>query len=144
MILLKSNNLIKQIIRLSSTEKKMLIEAVFLLFYAKIMLSVFPFRRCICRFQPVDRFPECTQEEVVVAIRIAIARAGRLAFWRNRCLVSSCAARMMLERRKIGSVMYFGLLFNAEHSLQAHAWVVANYLWVTPKGGAEMTEIYTY
>lgn len=128
--------------RLSLSEKKMLIEAVFLLFSAKIMLSVLPFRRCIRRFQPADRFPECTHQKVVVAVRIAITRAGRLAFWRNRCLVSSCAARMMLERRNIGSVMYFGLLFNAQHSLQAHAWLVVDSVWVTPKGNAEMTEIY--
>jgi hypothetical protein len=120
----------------------MLIEAIFLLFYAKIRLSIFPFRHCIRRFQPSDKFPRNPQEEDVIAIRIAVARANRLAFWRNRCLVSSYAARMMLERREIGSVMYFGLFFNVEHRLQAHAWVVANHLWVTPKGRAEMTEIY--
>ncbi len=143
MTLLENDNLIKKIIRLSSTEKKMLIEAVFLLFYAKIILSVYPFRRCIRRFQPADIFTEGTNKETIIAIRTAVSRARRLAFWRNRCLVSSYAARMMLEHRKIGSVMYFGLLFNAEHRLQAHAWVVANHLWVTPKGGAKMTEIYT-
>jgi hypothetical protein len=128
--------------RLSLAEKKMLLEAVFLLFSAKIMLSVLPFRRCIRRFRSADRFPECTRDDVVVAIRIAVSRAGRLAFWRNRCLVSSCAARMMLERRNIGSVMYFGLLFNTQHRLQAHAWLVVDCTWVTPKGNAEMREIY--
>lgn len=128
--------------RLLPAEKKMLVEAVVLLFCTKIVLSLLPFRCCIRRFRPLDRFPECAPEEVVVAIRIAIARAGRLAFWRNRCLVSSCAARMMLERRNIGSVMYFGLLFDAQHRLQAHAWVVVDRICVTPKGRAEMTEIY--
>jgi hypothetical protein len=56
------------------------------------VLSLLPFRRCIRRLRPLDRFPECAPEEVVMSIRIAISRAGRLAFWRNRCLVSSCAA----------------------------------------------------
>jgi hypothetical protein len=78
--------------RLSSAEKRMLVEAVLLLFYAKTVLSLLPFRRCIRRLRPLDRFPECAPEEVVMSIRIAISRAGRLAFWRNRCLVSSCAA----------------------------------------------------
>ncbi|MBP1638431.1 MAG: lasso peptide biosynthesis protein [Bacteroidetes bacterium] len=117
-------------------------EAVSLLFYAKVLLAVFPFRQCIRRLKPANQFPKSTEIKTAVAVRIAISRANKLACWKNRCLVSSFAARLMLERRGIGSVMYFGLLFNAKRKMQAHAWLMVDDVWVTPRGGAKMTNIF--
>jgi len=72
--------------------------------------------------------------EVLHDIRCAVTRANRLAFWANICLVKSLAARMMLQRRNIGSTLYLGLLKNQEKDLVAHAWLMAGGVCITPKG----------
>ncbi len=72
----------------------------------------------------------------------AVSRANKLAFWKNICLVKSVAARLMLQRRNIGSVMYLGLQFKNGRELVAHAWLVSGKSFITPKGRANYKEIY--
>lgn len=42
-----------------------------------------------------------------------------------RCLVQALAARSMLERRGIGSIMHVGVARSEERFLEAHAWLEA-------------------
>ena len=79
----------------------------------------------------------------LIKIRIAVARANKLAFWKNVCLVKSFAARFMLQRRNIGSVMYLGLQYKNEKELVAHAWLIANEIFITPKGRTQYKEIFS-
>ncbi|MBE0650715.1 MAG: lasso peptide biosynthesis B2 protein [Bacteroidales bacterium] len=79
----------------------------------------------------------------LIEIRKAIRRANKLAFWKNICLVKSVAARFMLQRRKIDSVMYLGLQFKDKKELIAHAWLIADDIQITPKGNINYKEIFS-
>lgn len=117
-------------------------EAVFFLFFSKVFLFL-PFRICVKWLKPGGKMEGKADAFKLIEIRKAIRRADRLSFWKNVCMVKSVAARFMLQRRKIGSVMYLGLQFKNKKELIAHAWVMADDIYVTPKGGINYKEIFS-
>ncbi|GAT63210.1 lasso peptide biosynthesis B2 protein [Paludibacter jiangxiensis] len=139
-------NRLISLLRLPTREKTLFAEAVAFLFYAKLLLFVLPFKDCIKQFKilPPVSVPVDLNEAQVIGR--AISRANKLAFWKNRCLVSSFAARLMLSRRNIASVLYLGLRFENDTQLKmnAHAWLMVGELLVTPKGSDGYKEIFRF
>jgi hypothetical protein len=135
--------LLKKIIRLPHEEKTLFIEAVFFLFFSKVFLFL-PFKYCIKQFDSRDALPEKGDPIFLRKVQLAVSRANKLAFWQNICLVKSFAARFMLERRQIASVMYLGLQFTNNKELVAHAWLIANGVYITPKGRTQHKEIFSF
>lgn len=136
-------NLLKKIIQLPLEEKILFLEAVFFLFYSKVFLFL-PFKFCINQLDSIDNLPQKGDPILLKKVQLAVARANRLAFWQNICLVKSFAARFMLQRRQIGSVMHLGLQFKNNKELIAHAWLIANEIYVTPKGRTKYKEIFSF
>ena len=56
-------------------------------------------------------------------ISIAIRRGSRYSPWRTKCFEQALAAKMMLKRRGIVSIIYFGVCKNPDSKLLAHAWL---------------------
>lgn len=90
------------------------------------MLRVLPFRVCV-KFLKTMEFSGTPNTRELRDIRIAIARANRLAWWKNVCLVQSFTARWMLNLRQINSMVYIGVS-NREgmDDIMAHAWVTSH------------------
>jgi hypothetical protein len=59
------------------------------------------------------------------AVARLVARAERRLPWQTTCLVAALAARAMLRRRGIASVLRFGLRRSTDGRLDAHAWLEA-------------------
>jgi len=125
---------LKRFINLPANEKLLFGEALFFLFLAKGMLIVMPFRLCICTIKsgrdlkkPANEKPE--------SVKLAISRAGRLAPWKNICLVQSFAARWMLQRRKIYSTLSIGVKHDQNKNIMAHAWLSVQGFEIVPRGG---------
>jgi hypothetical protein len=133
---------LRKFIQLPKDEKLLLFEAVFLVFFSKVFLLL-PFRYCLKRLHPAGEMEGPIDPVLLTKIRDAVTRANRLAFWKNVCLVKSFAARLMLQRRNIGSVMYLGLQFRNEKELVAHAWLESAEMYITPKGRTDFKEIYS-
>jgi Transglutaminase-like superfamily len=55
----------------------------------------------------------------------AVTRAARYVPFRAVCLPQAMAARVMLERRSVKSVMHFGAAKGQDKPLDAHAWLDA-------------------
>ncbi len=69
----------------------------------------------------VDRV---SQDARARAVGRMIARVERRLPWKSNCLVEALAARAMLRRRRIASVLHFGVT-RSEGRLTAHAWLEA-------------------
>jgi len=132
---------LNQFLRLSAEEKKVFIEAAFIMYFSKIYLFL-PFRLCIRTLKPAAYFTNPVSVEEITKIRAAIYRANKLACWKNTCLVKSFAARLMLQHRGIGSVMYLGLRIKDGKELVAHAWLCSEGIYVTPKLSSEYKELF--
>ena len=69
------------------------------------------------------------------AIKAATIYASRLSPWKNKCLVQSLAARLMLKERKIQSNLSLGMSFDQNKTLIAHAWLKAGDFEVVEQNG---------
>jgi len=69
--------------------------------------------------------PPATEVELVRDIGWAVTRAARHVPFTAVCLPQALAAKMMLRRRKLSGVLYFGAGLQAEGQMEAHAWVMA-------------------
>lgn len=136
--------LINRFIQLSRSEKRLLIEAIALLLYAWLIVKVIPFSRYRHKYKIIcTREPEHTPA-IARAIKVAISRANKIAFWNNKCLVSSLAARIMLTRRNITSKIYLGIKIIGQKEMTAHAWLMVGNYSITPKGSGNFKEIYNF
>ena len=121
---------------MGSSDRRTGLEALFLVWYARMILLVIPVRRIHRMFPPVDsnETPEKVQE-IVAGIRKALKRTDRYVLWKNRCLAKSLAGRMMLNRRGIVNSLFLGAGIDAQGMLIAHAWLKAEDIEVIEQGG---------
>jgi hypothetical protein len=92
---------------------------------------------------PMESGVSGRQSGVVEKIQVAVQRAGWISPWRNRCLVSSLAARWMLRRRKIGSELSLGVAKDTKGNLVAHAWLKSGDFEIVEKRGS-YTELFLF
>ncbi|MEI9997240.1 MAG: lasso peptide biosynthesis B2 protein [Rhizomicrobium sp.] len=124
--------------RLPVRRKLQVLEAVICLALARIALFFVPFRILAARFGvlagsgapggPVLSETQCAKAR---EIGWAVTRAARYTPFRAVCLPQAIAAKAMLSRRGIGSVMHFGVAKMADAPLAAHAWLDAGPVEVT-------------
>lgn len=113
--------------------RALLIEAAVSLAYARAALILMPFPRLarrIGRFVPPAEAKEAAviqpeHELIAREVRWAVLRAAHHIPFKAVCLPQAIAARMMLNRRGVSSVMHFGAATGKEKALDAHAWLDA-------------------
>ena len=59
------------------------------------------------------------------AVGWAVTRSARYVPFKAVCLPQAMAARIMLKRRGVASVMHFGAAKSKDEALDAHAWLDA-------------------
>ena len=122
------------------TEYTMFAEAWFALATARCMLVFMPFRKLmplLSKKQP--HRPAAVNNNLLINLSIAVARAGKRSPWRTQCFEQALAAKLMLRRRHLPSIIYFGIK-KSEPSigkLRAHAWLDCNGLRIT--GGNQIS-----
>lgn len=75
------------------------------------------------------------------AVRLSIRRASHKSPWRTKCFEQALAARMMLRRRGVWSVVFFGVNkypSDCSKKLTAHAWLMCSGMSVTGGGDNSM------
>jgi hypothetical protein len=123
---------------LSMEEKALFFEAVFCQVLIWFLLLWVPFRKMIP--QQSGNSGECKpfNRGLLIMVKEATARANTLAFWKNRCLVQSLAARNMLARRGIVSTLHLGFTASPHGEPSAHAWLQVGDFEVVNKGSVEL------
>jgi hypothetical protein len=117
-------------------KRALLAEALMWLLLARLALVAVPFPRLARRLgsfvtpgdsQTLQARTRCTGSQAQVAAQIgwAVTRAARLAPFKAVCLPQAMAARIMLMRRGVPSVLYFGASRIPGGPIDAHAWLDA-------------------
>lgn len=117
-------------------ERLLLAEAVWNLAAARFRLATQPFPRVARRLggfvtpaqaRVTDQGRMLSADDQAIAAKIgwAVTRAARHVPFGAVCLPQAMAAKAMLARRGIGSVMHFGTMRGEALSLSAHAWLDA-------------------
>lgn len=114
--------------------RALLVEAALWLALARIALLAVPFPMLARRLgdfvppsDPRTRTAARRAEDAALASEIgwAVTRAARSGPFRAVCLPQAMAARVMLGRRGVASVMHFGAARGKEKPLDTHAWLDA-------------------
>src|SRR5690242_4732995 len=124
---------------LPRNRRTLLIEAVFWLAFARIALIAVPFRHLAPRFGTVHKPGDAAakpptsagETELAREVSWAVTRAARYVPFRAVCLPQAIAAKAMLDRRRVASVMHFGVATKSDGPLDAHAWLDAGPVEVT-------------
>jgi hypothetical protein len=117
---------IGRFIRLPLQDVLLLLEATLVMTVAGIAVAVLPFRHLGLIASCPVRGPEPTDQARVIIvrrIRWAIVTATRRVPWRAWCFQQGLAAQLMLRRRGIPSVLFYGAGPNDQSGLSAHVWV---------------------
>jgi len=121
---------------IDNRRRALLPEAVICLLAARLALIFVPFPRLASRLgsfvPPTDaRVSQVRaqapgdQARLAVAVGWAVTRAARYVPCETVCLPQAMAARVMLKRRGVKSVMHFGAAKGTDKPLNAHAWLDA-------------------
>ncbi len=124
-------------LRLTSPERlSLLAEASWQLLIARVQLKTVPFPTLARVWGPFvppadersgEGLAATSEERTAVAKKVsdAVQRAARNVPFGAVCLPQAMAARRMLERRQIPSVMHFGAAKGSEKPIDTHAWLDA-------------------
>ena len=128
--------------QVDNRRRALVVEAAAYLFAARLALIFVPFPRLARHLgtfvPPADA--RATQAQTKTApdqarlaaeIGWAVTRAARYVPFKAVCLPQAMAARVMLKRRGVKSVMHFGAAKGTEKPLDAHAWLDAAGVQVT-------------
>jgi Transglutaminase-like superfamily len=116
--------------RRSWQDRLLLLEAVLWLTIAGLAIAVLPFRHVgLLAARPIKlhrpNLPRQERLNKVWRIRWAVIAGAARVPWRALCFQQGLAAQLMLRRRAIPSVLYYGLAQHGRSGLHAHVWVRA-------------------
>jgi hypothetical protein len=120
------SHIIHKLWRLPRHDALLLIEVTFWLAVAAVAIAVFPFRHVGRLATRAVRQPELCQairREEVRRIRWAIDICGRRVPWPAVCFQKGLAAQVILRRRGVPSILYYGAAIGSASHLRAHVWV---------------------
>ena len=135
--------LLRRFGQVDNRRRALLAEAVAHLLAARLALIFIPFPRLARHLgtfvPPADpravaaRTETVPDDQVQLAADIgwAVTRAARYVPFKAVCLPQAMAARVMLKRRGVKSVMHFGAAKGTKKPLDAHAWLDAAGVQVT-------------
>lgn len=119
-------DLFRKFWQLSWPDRLLLVEAVLFLAIAGLAIAVLPFRRIgLLAGRPIRRpeLPRAVRLNKVRHIRWAVASSAVRVPWRALCFQQGLAAQLMLRRRGIPAVLYYGANQDDQSGLYAHVWV---------------------
>jgi hypothetical protein len=122
--------------QIGARRRALVVEAALWLLAARIALIAIPFPRLARRLgafvPPTDErvtrvAAGCSAEDAELAAEIgwATVRAARHVPFKAVCLPQAMAARIMLRRRGVASVLHFGAAKGTDKPIDAHAWLDA-------------------
>jgi hypothetical protein len=116
---------IRKFWRLSWRDRILMLQAVYWLAVAGFVIAVLPFRHVgrLAARRPRGREPPVQTKRIEIKrIRWAMVVAARHVPWTAVCFQQGFAAQLMLRRRGVPSVLYYGAT-SEEGRLSAHVWV---------------------
>ena len=123
---LASIELLQKFWQLSWQDRLLLLEAFLWLALAGLAIALLPFRQvAFLAARPIHqpKLPHQIRLVKLKRIRWAIITAAGRVPWRAKCFQQGFAAQVMLRRRGVPSVLYYGAAQDDKSGLLAHVWV---------------------
>ena len=137
---------LRKFFALDRQQKKLFIQAFFLLGWVRISLLRTPFKVLLAKLdlhrESVLQPPlEPSAREEARSIGWAVRTAASFTPWNSTCLVQVLAAPSMLRKQGIAGVLYLGVTNDGAEQgssgFLAHAWLMCNGEFITGEAGHE-------
>lgn len=144
------NRRLRKFLTLDRQQKKLFIQAFFLLGWARISLLRKPFKVLLSKLnlhretvlQPALAPPA---QEAARNIGWAVRTAACFTPWKSTCLVQVLAAQSMLRKQGIAGVFYLGVTNDGAEQdssgFLAHAWLMCNGEFITGEAGHKQYKV---
>ncbi|HEX8400894.1 MAG TPA: lasso peptide biosynthesis B2 protein [Allosphingosinicella sp.] len=119
---------LRRLARLSRDNRRVLVEALWTLAAASLVIRLLPFRRTAELMQGGagrSRPDEAAAERLIAQCRWAVQRWADRVPWRAVCFQRGLTLHLMLRRRGIPSTLHYGVAQGGEKGLRAHVWITA-------------------
>jgi hypothetical protein len=114
-------------LRLAASDRWLVLEALVWLGLARAAVLTLPFRWVAAalgqRRAATEDDSEAAPSPQLRRVAWALRRVSRYTPWRSNCLAQALAGHCMLRRRRLASILYFGVAKDAQGELEAHAWL---------------------
>lgn len=116
--------LFSKLFRLSSAERRLVLEAAVLMGIARMVVITMPFRWVASALEGKSNEEQVEQiSGQIKKVAWAVRRTSHYTPWRSNCLAKAIAAKYMLRRRRISNTLYMGMAKNPQGEFEAHAWL---------------------
>lgn len=117
-------------------DKKLFVQALFLLYYMKFQLRRYDFKTLAQRYNIKVSDPQQDLEPTSELLKIgwAVKKAARFLPWRGSCLLQALTLQRMCIDRQLHADIFFGVT-KREGELHAHAWTKAGDTFLTGRDG---------
>lgn len=107
------------------TDRLLLAESFALLAVSSLLIAVLPFRWVgrLAEWRKAKVLPEPQRSTAIQRVRWAVLACARRVPWKAVCFQQGLAAQLMLHRRGIPSVLYYGAKQDRVRGLEAHVWI---------------------
>ncbi|MFC1702627.1 lasso peptide biosynthesis B2 protein [Pseudomonadota bacterium] len=143
----------RKFLGLDRQQKKLFIQAFFLLGWARISLLRKPFKVLVAKLdlhrESILQPPLVpSAQETARSIGWAVRTAASFTPWKSTCLVQVLAAQSMLRKQGIAGVFYLGATNNGEEQdssgFLAHAWLMCNGEFITGEAGHKQYTVVSF
>jgi hypothetical protein len=120
--------IIRKWFRISPSQRRLIIESLFLLAITRCVIIVLPFsavsRLASRQISKPSSISADTRAALLRQVRTAVLVCAPRVPWRAKCFEQGLTAHLMLRRRGIPTVLCYGALRDLERGLLAHVWVL--------------------
>lgn len=117
---------IRSFLSISFSGKLLFIEAVFTSAWVKMTLLFFPFGKVAKWLGSanghIHENKSAEDKGLVKKVQFALKLCDRYTPWPTECYTQALTAKILLRRRNIPGVIYFGFRKNENNQLMGHAW----------------------
>lgn len=141
---------LRKFLTLDRQQKKLFIQAFFLLGWARISLLRKPFKVLLSKLNlhretVLQTSLEPPAQEAARNIGWAVRTAACFTPWKSTCLVQVLAAQSMLRKQGIAGVFYLGVTNDGAEQdssgFLAHAWLMCNGEFITGEAGHKQYKV---
>lgn len=145
-----NKNHLSNFLKIPFKKKLLFLEVFFYLALMRFLILIIPFKQLAKKMGALSTESEyvipTNQQLESILIGKAIRKFSRLTPFRSLCFEQALTCKMMLNRRRISSTIYFGLSKEKfkGNELQAHAWLRSGDIYLTGRKGMKNFKIVAF
>lgn len=132
-------------IKLPIRDKLLLFETCFILLTARLLVLLFPFRILakLLGKHMTESPAQISSDQLEKSRKIgrSIRKVSHYVPFRSMCFEQAITCKFMLNRKRISSTIYFGVVKNQNQKLKAHAWTRSGNLILTGAKGRHLFNV---